>query len=65
MANAGKGVDEGYAEGGELLGGTDTGVKEEARSVDCASAEDGFSAGMESEVGTGLEDYVDASDGRF
>ena len=48
-------VDDGDAEGGELLRGTNTRVEEEARGVDCTGTENGFFAGVERELGTGLQ----------
>ena len=55
MADSGDRMDDGDAEGGELLWGTNAGVEEEARGVDCAGTEDGFLAGVECELSAGLQ----------
>ena len=63
VADAGDGGDDGNAEGGQLGRGSDAGMEEEARGVDCAGAEDGFFAGCQGEGGAGLQGYVYACDG--
>ena len=55
MADSGDWMDDGDAEGGELLRGTDAGVEEEARGVDCTGTEDGFFAGVERQLRAGLQ----------
>ena len=55
MPDAGDRVNDRDAEGGELLRGTNAGVEEEARGVDCAGTEDGFLTGVECELGAGLQ----------
>ena len=57
-------MDDGDAEGGELLRGTNSGVQEEARGVDCTGTENGFFTGVEREFGAGLQRYIDACYGR-
>lgn len=55
VPDAGDGGDHGDVEGGELGGGADAGVEEEAGGVDRAGAEDGFLAGGQGEGGPGLQ----------
>ena len=64
VAESGDRMDDGDAEGGELLWGTDAGVEEETRGVDCTRTEDGFFAGVERELRAGLQGYIDACYGQ-
>ena len=55
VADSGDWMDDGDAEGGELPRGTDAGVEEEARGVDCTGTEDGFFASVERQLRAGLQ----------
>jgi hypothetical protein len=62
LANTRNVLDDGDAEVGQLLLGTQTGQQHQAGSIDCASAEDGLGTGVERALGAVLEGDVDASD---
>lgn len=62
FAHAGDVLDDGDAEGGELLLGAQAGEEHEARGVDCAGAEDGLARGGEDARFAGLEGESHAQD---
>lgn len=62
LAHAGNVLDDGDAEGGELVLGAETGQEEQAGGVDCAGAEDGLAPWAEGALLPALQGQVDARD---